>query len=56
MVQPDGTLEVKNVADLIFTLDNRITDGLYAGKAIDMFIDFIENPEKLEKPLMLNNA
>lgn len=56
VVQPDGTLEVKNVADLIFTLDNRITDGLYAGKAIDMFIDFIENPEKLEKPLMLNNA
>jgi hypothetical protein len=48
---PDGAVTVKKTADLLFTLDNRITDGIYASKAIELFIDFIENPEKLEKPL-----
>ena len=33
-----------------FTYDDRIADGIYCGKAIDLFKGFVENPEQLEKP------
>jgi len=45
-----GELEVQDVLDLNFTLDERITDGIYFVTTIDMFRDLIENPERLENP------
>ncbi len=38
---------------ITFTYDDRITDGIYCARAIDMLRDFVENPEKLETPLEL---
>jgi hypothetical protein len=50
VVGPDGRLEVQDVMDLKFTLDERITDGIYFVATIDMFRDLVENPEKLDIP------
>jgi pyruvate/2-oxoglutarate dehydrogenase complex dihydrolipoamide acyltransferase (E2) component len=47
---PNGELEAQDVMDLKFTLDERITDGVYFVATIDMFRDLVENPEKLEFP------
>jgi hypothetical protein len=45
-----GELEIQDVVDLKFTLDERITDGIYFVSTIDVFRGFIENPEQLENP------
>jgi len=47
---PAGELEVQDVMDLKFTLDERITDGVYFVSTIDMFRNLIENPENLALP------
>jgi hypothetical protein len=39
-----------NAVTAAFTLDNRIADGIYAGSALKLFKDFVENPEKLQTP------
>ena len=39
-----------NAVTAAFTVDNRIADGIYAGRALKLFKDFVENPEKLETP------
>ncbi len=49
-VSLDGRLEAQDVLDLKFTLDERITDGIYFVGTIDMFRDLVENPERLESP------
>ncbi len=50
VVGPDGKFEVQDVIDLKFTLDERITDGVYFVATIEMFRDLVENPENLELP------
>jgi len=52
-IKDDGTVEKRDKVKITFTFDNRITDGIYCARAIDMMKDFIENPEKLEVPLEL---
>jgi len=42
--------EVEEVIDLKFSLDERITDGVYFTATIGLLTDLIENPEKLEAP------
>ena len=51
VVNDNGQIEVKNILTTNFSMDNRVTDGMYAAKAIQLFVDFVENPEELEKPL-----
>jgi pyruvate/2-oxoglutarate dehydrogenase complex dihydrolipoamide acyltransferase (E2) component len=47
----DGTdVSVINAVTAAFKVDNRIADGIYAGRALKLFEDFVENPEKLEMP------
>ncbi|HUU38929.1 MAG TPA: 2-oxo acid dehydrogenase subunit E2 [Candidatus Desulfaltia sp.] len=48
VVNQDGELEVQDVMDLKFSLDERITDGIYFVATIDLLRDLVENPEKLE--------
>jgi hypothetical protein len=43
-------LEVAEVMDLKFSLDERISDGVYFRATIELLSDLIENPEKLEAP------
>lgn len=50
---PAGKVEVRDMVKITFTYDDRITDGIYCARAIDMLRDFVENPEKLEAPLEL---
>jgi hypothetical protein len=50
VVDENSELKVEEVMDLKFTVDERITDGVYLRGTIDLLTDFIENPEKLEEP------
>jgi len=53
IINPDGTFDTKDKVKVTFTYDDRIADGIYCARAIDMMRDLIENPEKLEKPIEL---
>jgi hypothetical protein len=50
---PDGTLNVRDKVKITLTFDDRITDGIYCARAVDMVRELVENPEKLEAPLEL---
>jgi macrodomain Ter protein organizer (MatP/YcbG family) len=50
VVNERGELEVEEVMDLKFSLDERISDGVYYTATISLLTDLIENPEKLEAP------
>ncbi len=50
IINERGEVEAADVVDLNFTGDERITDGVYMSKTMDLFLDFIKNPEKLEAP------
>ena len=52
-LNPDGTVEMRDKVKITFTFDDRITDGIYCARAIDMMRELVENPEKLELPLEL---
>ena len=47
---PDGKAEIRDKVKITFTFDDRITDGIYCARAVDMLRDLVENPEKLEIP------
>ena len=49
----DGTVETRDMVKITFTFDDRITDGIYCARAVDMVRSLVENPEKLETPLEL---
>jgi len=51
----DGTIETRDKVKIIFTYDDRIADGIYCARAIDIARDLVENPEKLEVPLELTD-
>jgi len=52
-INADGKVETRDKVKITFTYDDRITDGIYCARAIDMLKDLVENPEKLEVPLEL---
>jgi len=47
----DGTMTMKNSVDITMTVDERIADGYYYSKTIQLLRKLLENPELLEKPL-----
>ena len=47
----DGTMTMKNSVDITMTVDERIADGYYYSKTIQLLRKLRENPELLEKPL-----
>ncbi|MDH4195792.1 MAG: 2-oxo acid dehydrogenase subunit E2 [Candidatus Aminicenantes bacterium] len=49
-VNDRGEVEARDVVDLKISLDERIADGVYFAKTIDLLADLIENPETLETP------
>ena len=55
ILKADGTVETRDKVKITFTYDDRITDGIYCARAIDMVRDLVENPEKLEIPLELTS-
>jgi len=44
----NGTLQERDVVKVTFTYDDRIKDGIYCARAIDLFKNMVENPEQLE--------
>jgi len=50
IVNERGELEAAEVVDINFSGDERVTDGVYLSKTIELFLDFIRKPEKLESP------
>ena len=50
VVNEHGELKVADIVDMNFTGDERIADGVYLSKTIDLFLDLIKDPEKLESP------
>ena len=48
IVGADGQLVVRDVVNIRYTFDERITDGFYTSTALERFREYIENPELLE--------
>ena len=48
VLEDDGAVRKKDVLDIRFTFDDRIADGYYYVKAIELFRKYLENPELLE--------
>ncbi len=49
--QDDGTFEMKDSVDIGLTIDERIADGYYYSRTIQLLKTLLENPELLERPL-----
>ena len=47
----DGTVHMKDSADIGLTIDERIADGYYYSRTVQLLKTLLENPELLEKPL-----
>ena len=54
-LKKDGTVETRDRIKLTFTYDDRIADGVYCARAINIVRNFVENPEKLEISLELTS-
>ena len=52
-LNPDGTVETRDMVKITFTYDDRIADGIYCARTIDLVRDLVENPEKCELPMEL---
>ncbi|MBR4173456.1 MAG: 2-oxo acid dehydrogenase subunit E2, partial [Clostridia bacterium] len=48
----NGSVTMRDSVDLGFTVDERIADGYYFSKTIQLFKNILENPEVLDKPLI----
>lgn len=47
VVDAEGELAVRDVLDVRFTFDERITDGWYCARSLDLFREWVEAPEQL---------
>ena len=50
VVGDDGELSVREVVNIRYTFDERITDGFYTSTALERFREYIENPQLLDAP------
>ncbi len=46
---PDGAVHERDTVKVTFSFDDRITDGIYCARAIDLLRSFIADPSALEK-------
>jgi hypothetical protein len=53
VLNKDGTVETRDKLKITFTYDDRITDGIYCARGLELVRDYVENPEKLETPVEL---
>jgi hypothetical protein len=49
-VTADGTVAARDVMVVRFTFDERIADGLYAARSLEIFKQLVEQPACLERP------
>jgi len=55
-VDAQGAQTERDMVKVTFTYDDRIADGIYCGKAIDLLRSFVEDPARLEAPPELSSA
>ncbi len=49
-VVEDGELAVRTVAQMRYTFDERIADGYYAARTLELFKAYVEDPAQLDDP------
>ena len=49
-IGPDGAVVERELVKVTFTYDDRIADGIYCGRAIDLLKTLVEDPTPLESP------
>jgi hypothetical protein len=49
VVGPDGQESLRDMVKVTFTFDDRITDGIYCGRAIELLRSLMEDPTELER-------
>lgn len=49
VVQSDGTIAARDMVNIAFTIDERISDGYYFARSMKLFRSFLEKPERLDK-------
>ena len=54
VLDEENTPASRLLLDLKFTLDDRISEGIYAAKALKLFKEFVQNPALLEEGLELS--
>jgi hypothetical protein len=54
VVDKDNNIVVRDIMDIIVTWDDRISEGIYGAKAMQLLKGFIENPEQLENPIEID--
>jgi hypothetical protein len=50
VVGPDGELVVRDVVDVRYSYDERIADGFYAARTLELFKSYVESPAQLVEP------
>jgi hypothetical protein len=50
VLDAEGKPQTRDLVKVTFTYDDRITDGIYCGRAIDLLRSFVEDPSLLEAP------
>ena len=48
-----GETRITDLVDITFSFDDRIADGIYSARSIDILINYIENPQLMEQPVEL---
>ena len=51
IVNKDGKIEVRDIVEFGINLDERIADGVYFAKAVNLLEYILKNPELLENPV-----
>lgn len=50
-----GRLKSRLIVDFKYTLDDRISEGIYVAKALKLFKEFVQDPQSLMTPPVLSN-
>jgi hypothetical protein len=50
VVMPDGSIAARDRVTVRFSFDERIADGLYAARSLELFRELVEDPPRLEVP------
>lgn len=50
-LMPDGTLQMRDTMDLCFTVDERVADGFYFARSIQLLKKYLTDPALLDRPI-----
>lgn len=53
LVSPSGQMNICDVVNIAFTIDERISDGFYFARSLKRFKHLLEHPEELDEPSIL---